>query len=124
MNTQLIKFLWLLLFLPSLIYSQAPIWPLNPTNWNKISCTFSELHGASANHVHAALDINCDANDDPLDANGNPIPITSTRFRAVLDGQIEGLVIGNYAFLTTIHDYPSGQPDEYLFTRCSSISNY
>jgi hypothetical protein len=76
---------------------QQPVWPL-PTNWNQVNCSFSELHGAAAGHIHAAIDINCFANNDPFNSNGNPQAVGSTNFKAILYSYIK-----NQGTFTTVH---------------------
>ncbi len=93
--------------------TQNPVWPL-ANNWNQINCTFSELHGSQANHIHGALDINCCANYDPIDSNGNPLVVCSTDIMAILDGVILESAAGGTDFMVVAHDFQTNQPTDFL----------
>jgi hypothetical protein len=68
------------------ITSQVLPWPIaqtnDPASWDKISCTFGEIHGSTNPHFHLGIDIDNDA--------------INCRFRSIVDGTIVNVTIYDY----------------------------
>ncbi len=81
-------FIILITLLTIELNAQAPIWPTVSNTWNKINCTFSEIHPTGTDHIHGAIDINMANNQE---------------FKAISDGKIRQDASSN-DFLIVEHD--------------------